>query len=111
VIQSGAAIRVSTRERSNSLAEAALKHLGIGKQNLDRLAELPVDQLIAAISPARQAVGRPPSPLLDRYDFGPVVDGADLPAQPFGPDAPALSDSIPLLIGDTKDEATPLPGR
>src|SRR5262249_24902282 len=44
--------------------------------------------------------------LLDRYDFGPVVDGVDLPAQPCDPEAPALSADIPLLIGDTKDEAT-----
>ena len=28
-----------------------------------------------------------------------------LPAQPFDPAAPALSDDIPLMIGGTKDEA------
>ena len=54
----------------------------------------------------KRAVGRPDLPLLDRYDFGPVVDGDDLPQQPCDPIAPALSDDIPLLIGDMKDEAT-----
>lgn len=105
-IQSGAAIRFSTRERAAALAEAALKDLGIARANLAALHEMPTERLIAAIVPAKQAVGRPPLPLLDRYDFGPVVDGADVPVQPCDPDAPALADDIPLLIGDTKDEAT-----
>ena len=48
--------------------------------------------------------------MLDRYVFGPVVDGADLPAPPFDPAAPAVSDDIPLVIGSTKDEASFFPG-
>jgi para-nitrobenzyl esterase len=43
--------------------------------------------------------------LLDRYDFGPVVDGSDLPQHPAEPDAPALSDDIPLMIGGTREES------
>src|SRR5207244_4673539 len=106
VIQSGAALRVTTRERANALAEAALQQLAITRDNLDRLHELPAEQLVAAITPVKRAVGRPELPLLDRYDFGPVVDGADLPQQPCDPAPAAISDNIPLLIGDTKDEAT-----
>ena len=105
VIQSGAAIRVSTRERGNALAEAVLNELGIGRAECDRLQNVPADRLAAAIAPASRAVGRPPLPLLDRYDFGPVVDGTDLPAQPFDPSAPALSDHVPLLIGGTREES------
>src|SRR5207302_5146227 len=104
-IQSGAALRVTTRERANALAEAALKQLGITRDTLDQLHTLPVEQLVAAITPVKRAVGRPERPLLDRYDFGPVVDGADLPQQPCDPAPAAISDAIPLLIGDTKDEA------
>jgi len=106
IIQSGAAIRLSTRERANALAEAVVKELGIGKGECDRLQHVPVKTLIAALTPAREAVGPSAWPLLDRYDFGPVVDGADLPAQPFDPAAPAVSDDVPLVIGNTKDEAS-----
>jgi para-nitrobenzyl esterase len=106
VIQSGASVRVSTRERAAALAEAALRQLGVARDSLDKLQRLPVDQLVAAITPAKQAVGRPALPLLDRYDFGPVVDGNDLPQQPCDPEPTVFSDNIPLLIGDTKDEAT-----
>jgi para-nitrobenzyl esterase len=106
IIQSGASIRFTTRERAHALAEAVLQELGLTRDRLDRLHSLPVAPLVSAITPAKRAVGRPPQPLLDRYDFGPVIDGADLPRQPGDPDAPALSADIPLLIGDTKDEAT-----
>ena len=105
IIQSGATIRVSTRERAAALAAAVLQHLGIGRGECDRLHGVPAETLAAAIAPASHAVGRPPLPLLDRYDFGPSVDGADLPAQPFDPAAPAIADDIPLLIGGTREES------
>jgi para-nitrobenzyl esterase len=38
--------------------------------------------------------------------YTPVIDGDILPRDPFTPDAPPLSDQIPLLIGTNKDENT-----
>ena len=38
-------------------------------------------------------------------DWGPVVDGTILPRDPFEPNAPALAAAVPLLIGNTHDEA------
>src|SRR5579864_1757859 len=105
VIQSGATIRVSTRERGNALAEAVLKHLGIPRGQSERLQEVPTAMAAAAIAPASRAAGPRTLPLLDRYDFGPVVDGADLPAHPFDPEAPGIADDIPLLIGGTREES------
>jgi len=105
IIQSGAAIRVSTRERANALAEAVLKELGVARAECERLQNLPADRLLAAIAPASRAVGRSRWPLLDRYDFGPVVDGSDLPQHPAEPGAPAISDEIPLMIGGTREES------
>jgi para-nitrobenzyl esterase len=105
VIQSGAAIRVSTRERANALAQAVLKELGVGLNECERLQGLPADRLLAAIAPASVAVGRSRWPLLDRYDFGPVVDGSDLAQHPAEPVAPAIADKVPLLIGGTREES------
>ena len=105
IIQSGAAIRVSTRERANALAEAVLKELGVGRNECERLQTVPAEQLLAAIAPASRAVGRSRWPLLDRYDFGPVVDGSDLPQHPAEPGAPAIADDIPLMIGGTREES------
>ncbi len=105
VIQSGAAIRVSTRERANALAEAVLKELGLGRGDCERLQTMPAEQVLAAIAPASRAVGRSHWPLLDRYDFGPVVDGVDLPQHPAEPEAPAIADDIPLMVGGTSEES------
>jgi para-nitrobenzyl esterase len=105
IVQSGAAIRVSTRERANALAEAVLKEVGLGRAECERLQTLPVERLLAAIAPASRAVGRTRWPLLDRYDFGPVVDGSDLPQHPCEPGAPEIADGIPLMIGGTREES------
>jgi para-nitrobenzyl esterase len=105
IIQSGAAIRVSTRERANALAEAVLKELGVARNECERLQTVPAERLLGAIAPASRAVGRSRWPLLDRYDFGPVVDGGDLPQHPAEPGAPPTADDIPLMIGGTREES------
>ncbi len=105
VIQSGAAIRVSIRERANALAEAVLTELGLRRGECAGLRTMPAERVLAAIAPASRAVGRSHWPLLDRYDFGPVVDGVDLPQHPAEPEAPAIADDIPLMVGGTSEES------
>jgi cytosine/adenosine deaminase-related metal-dependent hydrolase len=58
IIQSGAAIRVSTRERASALAAQALRELGLRGQECERLLEQPPERILAAIAPAVRAVGR-----------------------------------------------------
>jgi len=101
IIQSGAGVRLRTRERAAKLTECVMRELGVG---VDGLAALPMASLLAAVDPAQKALGPADNPLFDRYPFGPVVDGDVLPRQPFDPDCPATAADIPLLIGDMKDE-------
>ena len=105
IIQSGASVRFAERERTMRLADAVLKHLGLGADRLDALQALPLERLQEAVAPAQATLPRPRYPLLDRYNFGPVIDGNVLPNQPFDPAAPSVSDDVPMLIGDTKDES------
>src|SRR5439155_19353628 len=77
----------------------------LGRAQCERRRSVTMGRLAAAIAPAPRSAGRRRLPLLDRYDFGPVADGSDLPAHPFDPAAPALADDIPLLIGGTKEES------
>ncbi|MBV8242245.1 MAG: carboxylesterase family protein, partial [Hyphomicrobiales bacterium] len=88
-----------------ALAEAVLREVGLRASECERLQALPAEQLAAAMAPAARAVGRSRWPLLDRYDFGPVVDGSDLPRHPGEPDAPVIADDIPLMIGGTREES------
>ena len=105
IVQSGASVRFAERERTTRLADAVLKQLGLGKGDIDKLQALPMKVLQAAVAPAQATLPRPRLPLLDRYNFGPVIDHKDLPAQPFDPVAPAISDDVPVMVGDTKDES------
>ena len=102
VVQSGAVVLHRTPARAAKLTELVLRELGVGVADL---AALPLARLMAAVGPATKALGPSARPLFDRYPFGPMVDGAILPRQPFHPDATALSAHVPLLIGDMKDEA------
>ena len=106
IIQSGASVRFAEPERTTLLADAVLKNLGLDKTQLDALQALPLARLQEAVAPAQKALPKPRYPLLDRYNFGPVIDGKVLPAQPYDPVATSLSDDIPLMIGGTRTESS-----
>ncbi|MFI5000026.1 MAG: carboxylesterase/lipase family protein [Reyranellales bacterium] len=105
IVQSGASVRFAERERTTRLADAVMKHLGLRADQIDALQALPLARLQEAVAPAQATLPRPRYPLLDRYNFGPVVDGRVLATHPFDPAAPALSDDVPIMIGGTKDES------
>jgi para-nitrobenzyl esterase len=104
IVMSGSAIRLNNRGRAAKLAEAVLGEVGLARTQLDELQTMPFRRLIAAIRPAMKKVGPSSSSLFDRYDFGPVVDGAVLPGHPFDPGATPVSADIPVLVGGVKDE-------
>lgn len=105
IVQSGASIRFAEKERTTQLAAAVLKQLGLGANQLDALQALPLEKLSGVVASAQATLPKAKRPLLDRYNFGPVIDGTVLPAHPFDPAASALGDDIPVLVGDTTDEA------
>ncbi len=106
IIQSGASVRLRTPERAARLTDAVLAHLGLVGAPVEALLALPMEALIAAIAPAEQALGPSPYPLLDRYPFGPTMDGEVVAHHPGSPEGLAISAGIPLMIGDTAQEAT-----
>jgi para-nitrobenzyl esterase len=109
IIQSGASVRFAERERTTRLADAVLKQLELGphpsRGQLDTLQALPIARLTETIALAQKTLPPARHALLDRYNFGPVIDGQVLPAHPFDPAATALSDDVPVMMGGTKDES------
>jgi para-nitrobenzyl esterase len=59
IIQSGAGVRFAERERTARLAEAVLKRLEIGPNQLDALQALPIARLTEAIGPAQKTLPPP----------------------------------------------------
>jgi para-nitrobenzyl esterase len=95
--QSGSAVTSMPATTAMRNAEAFLARVGVKPSELDKLATLPLAQLIDAVQPGDGGAG---------FAAAPVVDGASLPHDVFNPEATALSSKIPLLIGSTETEVT-----
>ncbi len=109
IVQSGSALRLGTPDLAAKLAAATLAELGVSRNDLARLAEIPAQTLVMAGVAARNKVA--PRPAVIRLsDMGrtlgwaPVVDGRDLPRHPFDPDAPQVSAHVPLIAGTVMNE-------
>src|SRR6202050_845451 len=101
IVESGSTLRVSTADEADAAARKYLAQLKIAPDRVDDLQKVPMADMLAAM----RAMTGPNS-----IRLGPVVDGRSLPRQPFDPDAPAQSASIPMLIGNNGTESTLLIG-
>ena len=104
IVQSGPFLRGVPRSRADATAAAMLARWNIAPRNLGGLQALSPDAIMTGFAAMREgATGVP-------RQFGPVVDGASLPADPFDPAATPLAAGIPMLIGATTEEVTSLIG-
>ena len=109
-IESGATLRLRTKEAATEATLATLSRLGLDKSRARELLKAPAEQLLSAQMPAPGANPRPRgggalSPISGAsFTFGPVVDGHYIPAHPFDPAAPSSAVNIPILVGTNKDE-------
>jgi para-nitrobenzyl esterase len=97
IAQSGAAVTSTPKAQAVRTTELVLQRLGITPDRLDELQTRPMAAILDVLRP--QAGNTP-------LTFGPVVDGRSLPSNPFDPAAPAMSASVPLLMGTTATEMT-----
>jgi para-nitrobenzyl esterase len=102
VVQSGSHLKVQTVERASGLTEALLKELGIAKKDARKLQALDVETLSAAQRKVIAGAGA---------RFSPVLDGLTFTAHPFLPDAPSISNHLPMMLGTTRTELTNQMGR
>ena len=102
-IQSGAAVRIASRDVAVRNAGLLLAKLGIEKSRCQQLQRLPPEQLMAAYFDVIRET-RPIDQNVDGY--APVVDGELIPQHPFDPVASPISANVPVLIGCTRTEAT-----
>lgn len=101
ISMSGQQLTASRRETATARSRDVLAALNlpvsrIPVNRIDDLRNLPMEQLIQATHAAGY--------------YGPVKDGRNLVRDPFDPDAPPLSASIPMILGNTHDETRVLIG-
>jgi para-nitrobenzyl esterase len=103
IVESGAVLRLTTKDDAVRTTELLLAELGLQKHQIRELQELPMATLIAADAAiASKVPGREPGQTAN----SPIVDGRAIPSHPWDPAAPALSASIPLMIGYARTEET-----
>ncbi|MEW6185874.1 MAG: carboxylesterase/lipase family protein [Thermodesulfobacteriota bacterium] len=109
IIQSGPALRGVPVKEASAAADRFLFELGVKNNILERLQQIPAQQLLQALNRMPPFIRRGPGglqiPTAAGMGFTPVVDGHYLPADPFEPTAAPTAADIPIIIGTTKDEA------
>jgi para-nitrobenzyl esterase len=105
IVQSGPAPKALEPDYATDLAQRFLGKLAIGTPELERLQQVPLDQILRAyFAVFRETGGFGVLGILQ--GFAPVVDGQLLPQHPFHREAPQVSADVPLLIGTTRTEMT-----
>ena len=103
IVQSGSHLEGLTPDEATKHALAFLAAVEVKPTELQRLPKLPTDKLVDGLGKAMRATGVRPN-------FSPVVDGIVLPRNPWAPDGPAVSATIPMIVGSTRTETTALIG-
>jgi len=103
IIESGAVLRLVTKDDANHATELLLAEVGLSTDRARELQNVPMGQLLAANAAVNAKLPlREPGQTAN----SPTVDGRAIPAHPWDPAGPALSAGIPLLIGYAHTEET-----
>jgi para-nitrobenzyl esterase len=107
VIQSGSMGTWAVEQKdATSTAERLLAELGIKSNQIEKLQQLPAQQLLdslTAITSRRSSLGLG-APGGVAMQLAPVVDGHYLPQHPFDPVAAPSGADVPLIVGCNRDE-------
>ena len=105
IVQSSPGLRGREAGAATEFADRLLSHLGIRPDEIEKLQQLPAQDLLNAVTSlppsGTPATGRRARSIMQ---LGPVVDGRVLPANPFDPAAAPSAANVPIIIGTNRDE-------
>jgi len=101
IMESGGGGQFANKELTKKVGPAILKELGLTNKDLDKLKDVPYDELLAAGNAALAKVAAEGG---GRVGWGPVCDGDFIPLQPGTPGAEDLAKDIPVIMGSNKVE-------
>ncbi len=106
VIESSPALRGKDANKATELAEKMLAELGIKTNEIDKLQQVPPQQLLDASRKLQRQAAQATSDGSpgDVNWLSPVVDGKYLPSNQFDSVTLPVSKNVPLLIGTNRDE-------
>jgi para-nitrobenzyl esterase len=106
IIQSGPGLHMEVRDKAHEMALALCAELGIAAGDAAKLAEVPIDRLIAAqvaVERGQDSQSRDKG-VYSQRGFGPTVGADGLPDFSFDPVATEVSAGVPILIGTNTHE-------
>ncbi|WP_163718525.1 carboxylesterase/lipase family protein [Mangrovibacterium lignilyticum] len=92
---SGAMLKVASYDSQAEKAHAFLKAAGISPKNIDKIQDIPWQDLYR-ITRTDRALGS--------MVYAPCLDNLHIPRHPFDPSAPSISAGIPMIIGSCTGE-------
>ena len=104
IIQSGSGLDAPSKTEAVALGRELLKKVGIAEGDTEALANADPQEIFDAQPPATSDSSPPGRLTMPIGGFVPCIDGVVLQRKPFIPDAPMISENVPLLIGSNKDE-------
>lgn len=103
IIESGAVLRLTQHEDAVRYTDLLLAEAGLKAGQVRELQNVPMTRLLAADAAVQKKITmREPGMTANT----PMVDGKAIPGHPWDPKGPALSATIPLLIGYAHTEET-----
>ena len=110
IVQSGSQLRLASPERADEVRAAILAAAQCDEAGLKALS---AQALVAAGEGAAKLLRGMPRPNGSAWDgmvWQPFVDGVEIVAHPYHPQASALAADVPLLVGGTLHERSPSMG-
>ncbi len=101
IMQSGVAGSYSTKEATQKLGLAVMEELGLKKSEVEKLKDIPHDELLAA---GNRAIAKNSGAGMGRLGWAPSCDGVFIPLQPGAPGAEDLAKDIPVIMGSNQVE-------
>lgn len=103
IVYSGVIVGTNTTATSSKLGEAVVEELGIAPEDIDKIAEVPYSELVAA---GNRATAKARVNGISG-GFAPTMDGEVIVSQPFAPAFADFSMNIPMIVGSVLNEFTP----
>jgi para-nitrobenzyl esterase len=98
IVESGPGLRAGDKAAAAAATQAIMK--AAGASDLKGLQALPGERLLS-LAASREVQGG-----LGGLRWGPILDGAAIPAHPFDPVANPLGAGVPVMVGCTMNEQT-----
>jgi para-nitrobenzyl esterase len=103
IAQSSPATSIYDRERGRRTAELFLDALGVGRDEVQCLSEMPIAAVLAA---SKKVFDEVPVRTPGTLAFAPIIDGDVVPAHPVRLAREGRTHPVPLIIGTNKHEAS-----